>query len=142
MRLNRVESFYAFLLHFRSQSSKERRQLAMARPSARAAEHGHTPCRGGRPLLAPIQGRPAVTKVAGAAASKKRLCRPRPGRKGRLAAASSQGAGTSNGGGVDRKGGRPLAGRLPAVSGRRRQRRGDGGGVVKAKRPRATFVKR
>ncbi|RRT51767.1 hypothetical protein B296_00045541, partial [Ensete ventricosum] len=111
----------------------------MARPTTRAADNGHTLCRGGRPLLAPIQGRPAVTKVAGAAASKKRLCRPWPGRKGRLAAASSQGASTSNGGGVGRKGGRPLVGRLPVVSGRRRQRRGDGGGAVKAKRPRETF---
>ncbi|RWV81494.1 hypothetical protein GW17_00057082, partial [Ensete ventricosum] len=40
MRLNSVKSFYAFLLYFRSQQSEERGWLAIARPSARVANHG------------------------------------------------------------------------------------------------------
>ncbi|RRT50923.1 hypothetical protein B296_00032045 [Ensete ventricosum] len=43
MKLNRIESFYTFLLCFHIEGSEERGQPAMARPSARAADHGHTP---------------------------------------------------------------------------------------------------
>ncbi|RWW05514.1 hypothetical protein GW17_00031204 [Ensete ventricosum] len=54
-----------------------------------------------------------------------------PASKGQLAAASPT---ASRGSGVGRKGGRPLAGRLSAVKGSRRQRRGsDNGGVVRVK---------
>ncbi|RZS20961.1 hypothetical protein BHM03_00053592 [Ensete ventricosum] len=41
---------------------------------------------------------------------------PRLTRKGRLPAASPKGVAASRGDGVSRKGGRPLAGRLPAVT--------------------------
>ncbi|RZS14632.1 hypothetical protein BHM03_00046348 [Ensete ventricosum] len=40
IRLNRVESFYALLLCFRSKGNEERGWLAMARPFARVAGHG------------------------------------------------------------------------------------------------------
>ncbi|RRT74996.1 hypothetical protein B296_00017433 [Ensete ventricosum] len=66
----------------------------MARPFARATDHGHTPCRGGRPrpyhlqgwqaMAAPLQGWPTAAKAAGAIASKRRHNRPWPGRKWRL----------------------------------------------------------
>ncbi|RRT34878.1 hypothetical protein B296_00021075 [Ensete ventricosum] len=78
----------------------------MAKPSVRAVDHGHTPCRSGRPWPAPLQGRPAAAKAVGAAASKRRLC------KLRLPAANPA---ASRGGGADHKGGRPLAGRLLAT---------------------------
>ncbi|RWW41139.1 hypothetical protein BHE74_00053389 [Ensete ventricosum] len=56
MRLKCVESFYAFLLRFRSKSSKEKGRPTIARPSARATDHDHTPCRGDRPWLDHLQG--------------------------------------------------------------------------------------
>ncbi|RRT49988.1 hypothetical protein B296_00031286 [Ensete ventricosum] len=39
MRSNRVESFYAFLLHFRSEGSEKEGQPSMARPSTKGASH-------------------------------------------------------------------------------------------------------
>ncbi|RWW35602.1 hypothetical protein BHE74_00059450 [Ensete ventricosum] len=45
MRLNRVESFYAFLLYFCSERSEEGRPT-MTMPPARVAGHGQGPCRG------------------------------------------------------------------------------------------------
>ncbi|RZS04420.1 hypothetical protein BHM03_00034749 [Ensete ventricosum] len=39
IRLNRVESFYALLLHFRSKDNKEREWLATAKPPTRVASH-------------------------------------------------------------------------------------------------------
>ncbi|RRT36393.1 hypothetical protein B296_00041610 [Ensete ventricosum] len=51
-----------------SEPSKERGRPTIARPSTRAADHGHTPCRGGRPRPAPLQGRAAAAKAVGAAA--------------------------------------------------------------------------
>ncbi|RWW59072.1 hypothetical protein BHE74_00034028 [Ensete ventricosum] len=136
MRLNRVESFYAFLLRFRSEGSKERGRPAMARPSTRAADHGHTPCRGGRPRLAPLQGRSATTKAfCGGSHLRKAVVPPtarpqgvavrgvlvsggrqRPACKGQLVATSLQGATSSSGGGASRKGPSPPA------EGRRRRR--------------------
>ncbi|RRT58565.1 hypothetical protein B296_00044479 [Ensete ventricosum] len=92
MTFNRVESFYAFLLRFRSESSKERGWLAMSRPSTRAVDHGQATCRGGRPRLAPLQGWPVAAKATGAATSKRQHSYPRPGRKERLLAALPQGA--------------------------------------------------
>ncbi|RRT46899.1 hypothetical protein B296_00046051 [Ensete ventricosum] len=35
----------------------------MARPTTWATDHGHTPCRGGRPRPAPLQGRSATAKA-------------------------------------------------------------------------------
>ncbi|RZS28936.1 hypothetical protein BHM03_00062595 [Ensete ventricosum] len=57
MRLNRVESFYAFLLHFRSEGNEEGQQ-GMARPPARwrpAAAKAPLQ-RGDRLRLGPLQG--------------------------------------------------------------------------------------
>ncbi|RRT33636.1 hypothetical protein B296_00052241 [Ensete ventricosum] len=60
MRLYRVESFYAFLLYFRSEGSKEKGQPGMARLSAKGASHGQPP----------LQGRPPAGAVAPASARK------------------------------------------------------------------------
>ncbi|RZS22433.1 hypothetical protein BHM03_00055204 [Ensete ventricosum] len=57
MTLHCVELFYTFLLCFRSKSNKERGRPAMARPSARAADHSHTPCRGSQ-LQPRLRGQP------------------------------------------------------------------------------------
>ncbi|RWV97181.1 hypothetical protein GW17_00040046, partial [Ensete ventricosum] len=43
--------------------SEEWGRPAIARPFARVADHGHTPCRGGRPWPAPLQGRPSEAKA-------------------------------------------------------------------------------
>ncbi|RWW23102.1 hypothetical protein GW17_00012674 [Ensete ventricosum] len=40
MRLNRVESFYAFLLHFRNEGSEEEGWPATTSPHTRPATHG------------------------------------------------------------------------------------------------------
>ncbi|RRT44163.1 hypothetical protein B296_00031898 [Ensete ventricosum] len=56
MRLNHVESFYMFLLHFRSECNEERGRQAIARPSARVADHGQALYRGGRPWSGPYRG--------------------------------------------------------------------------------------
>ncbi|RWV98297.1 hypothetical protein GW17_00038868, partial [Ensete ventricosum] len=98
----------------------------MATPLAGVASHGQPPCRGGW-----LRPRPSVVAIA----CKRRLCRPRPGRKRRLPATRPHGAvasgqpvranrqwparkglspvaspTASKGSGAGRKGGRPLAG--------------------------------
>ncbi|RWV97660.1 hypothetical protein BHE74_00020974 [Ensete ventricosum] len=70
---------------------------------AEVAGHGQAPCRGGRPWLGYLHGTVA--------------------RRGSSPTANI-------GGGVDRRGGRPLVGWLPAVKGSHRLRRGSGGGCV------------
>ncbi|RRT75633.1 hypothetical protein B296_00002348 [Ensete ventricosum] len=139
MRLNRVESFYAFLLHFRNEGSKERGRSTMARPFAKATDHDQPPCRGGRPQSAPFRGGQLQPRPsAGAIACKRWLCCRWPSEgEALLLVAKPQGATASRGGGANRKGGCPLTGWLPAARGRRRKRRG--GGAVKAKRVRASF---
>ncbi|RWV81022.1 hypothetical protein GW17_00057602 [Ensete ventricosum] len=67
-------------------------RLAMAKPSARAANHDHIPSKGCRPRPAPLQGWSAAAKAAGKTAGKRRHSHPWPGRKGRVAAARLQGA--------------------------------------------------
>ncbi|RZS23016.1 hypothetical protein BHM03_00055857 [Ensete ventricosum] len=68
MRLNHVESFYAFLLRFRSEDNEEEGQPGMARPFAKGAVGcGQAPCKGRSP--------------AGATAAR-RHDRLRPARKG------------------------------------------------------------
>ncbi|RRT40293.1 hypothetical protein B296_00034580, partial [Ensete ventricosum] len=55
MRLNRIESFYAFLLLFRSEGNEEEAQLGMARPHVRGGRlwpgplQGTTACKGQQP---------------------------------------------------------------------------------------------
>ncbi|RRT41453.1 hypothetical protein B296_00026695 [Ensete ventricosum] len=78
MRLNHVELFYVFLLHFRSESSKERGWPTMSRPSAKVADHGQATYRGGRPRPAPLQGQPVA--VAAASKSRRKGGRPLAGR--------------------------------------------------------------
>ncbi|RWW60882.1 hypothetical protein BHE74_00032082 [Ensete ventricosum] len=60
MRLNRVESFYAFLLRFRSEGSEEEGRPATASPHARPATHSQAatkaPCKG---AVDCSQGQPA-----------------------------------------------------------------------------------
>ncbi|RWV85771.1 hypothetical protein GW17_00052413 [Ensete ventricosum] len=75
MRLNHVESFYAFLLRFRSEESPCKGQpgMATASPLVGAADHlqgggrlqPRPPCRGG-PTLArpPAKGRPATARAS------------------------------------------------------------------------------
>ncbi|RWV87823.1 hypothetical protein GW17_00050144 [Ensete ventricosum] len=61
MRLNHVESFYTFLLHFYGKRSEERAQLAMARPSTGVAGYGLA-------TWLPLVGAPAgATPMEGAA---------------------------------------------------------------------------
>ncbi|RZS22860.1 hypothetical protein BHM03_00055690 [Ensete ventricosum] len=68
MRLNRVESFYAFLLRFRSEGSEEKGRPATASPHVAPATHGQAaakaPCKGATDCG---QGQPA--REAGAARS-------------------------------------------------------------------------
>ncbi|RWV87356.1 hypothetical protein BHE74_00040092 [Ensete ventricosum] len=68
----------------------------MARPSARAVDHGQATCKGGRPRPAPLQGQPAMAKDVGASTSKRRHSRPRPSCKGRVPVTHPQGV-TANG---------------------------------------------
>ncbi|RWV89457.1 hypothetical protein GW17_00048389 [Ensete ventricosum] len=133
MRLNRVESFYVFLLCFCSEGSKEEGRLATASPYAGPTTHGQAvakaPCKGavdysqGQPARevgvahrgSSPQGRPVplagvVSHKGGACLGWLRLAR-RP-----------QGAVTR--GQPGHKGGRPLAGWLPVGKGSPRLRRG------------------
>ncbi|RWV91989.1 hypothetical protein GW17_00045680 [Ensete ventricosum] len=72
---------------------EERGWQAMARTFARAADHSHTLCTGGRPLLGHLQGWQVTTSPpVEATASKRQLCHPRRARKGRSPTASPQGA--------------------------------------------------
>ncbi|RWW75373.1 hypothetical protein BHE74_00016608 [Ensete ventricosum] len=103
----------------------------MARPSTRAADHGHTPCKGGRPRTTPLQGRPAVAKAVGPAlslvgvvTSAARVAAPWQGD------CRPQGWPPLGKATADRKGPPPC-----------HQRRGSGR-VVKAKRARVFFLKR
>ncbi|RZS19666.1 hypothetical protein BHM03_00052099 [Ensete ventricosum] len=201
MRLYRVKSFNALLLHFRSEGSEEEGRPATASPHAGTTTYGQAAAKAPRISCSEEEGRPSTasshagTTTHGQAAAKARC-------KGRLAAARAstkerlavptrggspqgrrQGAeappvstagcgqpvgaaadlghnrlqrGTHKGGrlqgthkglppaasptagrgdGASRKGGRPLAGRLPAGKGNRRLRRGsDGGGDAEGER--------
>ncbi|RWW28107.1 hypothetical protein GW17_00007433 [Ensete ventricosum] len=112
MRLNRVESFYIFLLYFCSKRSGE-------------GAAGQATYKGGWPQPYPLQGWPATHGQAGCRGSRLRYD-PRLD----AAWASSQGLGDARGGvtlgsGANRRGGRPLAGRLPTGKGSCLLRRGD-----------------
>ncbi|RRT53000.1 hypothetical protein B296_00044515 [Ensete ventricosum] len=68
MTLNRIESFYAFLLHFRSKGSTKEGRPATASPHVGSAAYGHAvakaPFKGGRLAAAKTssQGRPAASR--------------------------------------------------------------------------------
>ncbi|RWW41405.1 hypothetical protein BHE74_00053115 [Ensete ventricosum] len=81
MILNRVESFYALLLHFRNEGSEEGRPATVS-PHAGSATHGQAdykgqpattkaPYKGGRPRPKPLAGAAPTARPQGAA--------PRPG---------------------------------------------------------------
>ncbi|RZS16324.1 hypothetical protein BHM03_00048317 [Ensete ventricosum] len=60
MRLNRIESFYAFLLRFRSEGSEEQGRPATASPHAGPATHGQALAKGpGKEVAGCGQGQPA-----------------------------------------------------------------------------------
>ncbi|RZS04124.1 hypothetical protein BHM03_00034407 [Ensete ventricosum] len=114
MRLNRVESFYAFLLCFRSEGSpcKGQSSMATASPLAGAADHrqggrptaARPPVRGDHPqwqqprgherLQPACKGLPPAARPQALAAhdATSRGSRPRPGHRWRLLAARPQGA--------------------------------------------------
>ncbi|RZS05542.1 hypothetical protein BHM03_00036069 [Ensete ventricosum] len=113
MRLNRVESFYVFLLYFRSEGSPCKGQpgMATACPLAGAADHlqgggrlgdgrlqPRPPARGNRlQPRPPAKGRSAAARPPARGGhpqgqQPRRHDRLRPGRKGLLPAARSQGA--------------------------------------------------
>ncbi|RWW45658.1 hypothetical protein BHE74_00048480 [Ensete ventricosum] len=144
MRLNRIESFYAFLLHFRYEGSPCKGQpgMAMASPLAGAAGYGKAPCKGG--LLPTVCRRspaanPQGVTDCGFGTHRKVACghRHRPQGLPPARAAANNGNACRGGarGGADCRGGRPLAKWLPAGKGSRRLRRGSsgGGGAVKVK---------
>ncbi|RRT46562.1 hypothetical protein B296_00000868 [Ensete ventricosum] len=54
MRLNRVELFYAFLLHFHSKGSEERGWQVMARASIGVVDYGQDLYRGGPTRSGPL----------------------------------------------------------------------------------------
>ncbi|RZS15580.1 hypothetical protein BHM03_00047441 [Ensete ventricosum] len=64
MRLNRVESFYMFLLRFRNEGSEEQGRPATASPHAGLATHGQPPCRAGHPRPGRVQDLPAAARAS------------------------------------------------------------------------------
>ncbi|RZR99617.1 hypothetical protein BHM03_00029187 [Ensete ventricosum] len=90
MRLNHVEPFYAFLLHFYSEHSKERGS-ALAKPFARAISHGQALYKGDRKQLgspaasthgaAPTRGQAVGVALARGLPTRGGACQ-RPGRRG------------------------------------------------------------
>ncbi|RWV77232.1 hypothetical protein GW17_00061966 [Ensete ventricosum] len=146
MRFNRVELLYMLVAAIGSESRRclrgrgghmhavcMQRWLATARPPVGVAGHGLATCKG-RPTAArpPARGSRWWPLVGMAASDQPaRASRWCPTRKGLPLAASPA---ASRGGGAGRRGGRPLAGRLPTAKGSRHLRRGnDSGGVVRVK---------
>ncbi|RWW16978.1 hypothetical protein BHE74_00058914 [Ensete ventricosum] len=80
MRLNCVESFYAFLLRFRSEGSEEDGRPAMANPHVGSATHDQADCKG--------QSTTAKAPCKGSAYGRRH--HPRSGRKGQPPAARPQ----------------------------------------------------
>ncbi|RRT58449.1 hypothetical protein B296_00018141 [Ensete ventricosum] len=172
MRLNRVESFYTFLLCFRSEGSEEWRptmasphvgltapgQVASKAPSKEAAgcsqvqpeREPSSLVRGDSCLQAeaPPGGSVDCGQPIGATVARKHsrlqrgACkggRLQGARKGLPPAASPD---AKSGGDANCRGGRPLAGQLPAGKGSRCLRRGSGGGGEGERVVRASFGER
>ncbi|RWW37037.1 hypothetical protein BHE74_00057898 [Ensete ventricosum] len=124
MRLNGIESFYVLLLRFYSERSEEGRP-AVAISLVGVVGHGQAPCRGTTYGQAGCRGSrlrprlPARRRLVDRKQSLTRVVARRRPPVGTVAhkdaARHLQGAAASKGGGVDRKGGRPLAGRLPTA---------------------------
>ncbi|RRT35060.1 hypothetical protein B296_00031267 [Ensete ventricosum] len=133
MRLNRVESFYTFLLHFRNKGSEEEGRPTIASPHVGPTTHGQAAARAstkGSPT-APTMGdsRPQGQQPVGDSRLQhdaRKGGRLQGARKGLLPAANPT---ASRGSGASRRGGRPLAGRLPACKGSRCLRRGNDDGA-------------
>ncbi|RWV80047.1 hypothetical protein GW17_00058728 [Ensete ventricosum] len=132
MRLNRVKSFYMFLLRFRSESSKERGRLDMARPSARAADHGQPPCRGDR-LRPRLRGQPLAK-----GGCPWRACKGRPPADNGQHARDYRQLGRR----CWPQGWPPLGRVAASRKGPPLPSQGGDDGVVKAKRARASFLKK
>ncbi|RZS13456.1 hypothetical protein BHM03_00045056 [Ensete ventricosum] len=142
MRLNRVELFYTLVVAIGSES----RHCLRGRGG-----HMHAVCmqrwlamawllaRGGRLRPGPLQGAIACRCISPHGATTRGHGRLRPHRGGRQRSARKGLPPTTNptaskGGGAGRRGGRPLAGRLPATKGSHRLRQGsDGGDKVRVK---------
>ncbi|RWV77264.1 hypothetical protein GW17_00061929 [Ensete ventricosum] len=71
MRLYRVESFYAFLLHFRSEGSKEEGRPATASPHVGPATRGQGPLQGGGRLCPGPARKGGQRRSQGEAATRK-----------------------------------------------------------------------
>ncbi|RRT34760.1 hypothetical protein B296_00053492 [Ensete ventricosum] len=69
---------------YQSQANTSKRGQ-LTKPPTRVASHGQTPCRGGRPWLGPLQGRPPMAKPG----CKGNRLRPRPLARGRLDASKA-----------------------------------------------------
>ncbi|RZR85288.1 hypothetical protein BHM03_00012234 [Ensete ventricosum] len=148
MRLNRVESFYAFFLRFRSEGNKEEGWPATASPHVGLATHGQAAAGCGQGQLARVA--PACMagcgQPAGVAVARGHTClqcstlkggRVYGVRKGLPPVASPT---ASRGGDVDCRGGHPLAGWLQVGKGNRHLRRGSSNsGADGARGARASF---
>ncbi|RWV78327.1 hypothetical protein GW17_00060722 [Ensete ventricosum] len=110
MRLNRVESFYVFLLRFCSERSEEGRPTTV-RPLVGVASLGQAPCRGGHPQLGRFHPKAQPLAVR---------------RSQGLSPTASPTA--SRGGDAGCRGGRPFAGWMPTGKGNSRLRRSSGDG--------------
>ncbi|RWV84892.1 hypothetical protein GW17_00053362, partial [Ensete ventricosum] len=137
MRLNRVEWFYTFLLHFRSEGNEEEGRPTTASPPCRTGRprpsrsQGPLQGGGGRPAAARASPQGAVAARRGGTYGQKRCPRAQP-----LATRRPQGGpptGRQQGATACRgdSAGRSLAERLLVGKGRRRLRKGndDGGGA-------------
>ncbi|RWV87360.1 hypothetical protein BHE74_00052374 [Ensete ventricosum] len=134
MRLNRVESFYAFFLRFRSEGNKEEGWPATASPHVGLATHGQAAAGCGQGQLAREVG---AARKGGTCCSTLKGGRVYGVRKGLPPVASPT---ASRGGDVDRRGGHPLAGWLQVGKGNRHLRRGSSNsGADGARGARASF---
>ncbi|RWV95522.1 hypothetical protein BHE74_00003232 [Ensete ventricosum] len=135
MRLNRVESFYMFLLHFYSERSEEG-WPPMATPAIgvrpRLLIRGWLDARRWSPVGAAVargHDRLQSARRGSSLPWAQSLASRRP--KGRPTIGHPQGATASRGDDASRRGGRPLARRQPTDKGNRRLCKGSDGDVVR-----------
>ncbi|RRT31649.1 hypothetical protein B296_00054450, partial [Ensete ventricosum] len=114
-----------------SQGPPARGQLAAKPPAMGDRPQGQQPGKGGHPWAWPAMASP---RTALPLAIGSRPLGQQPGRGGHPRAWSATGPVASKGDDASRRGGRTLAGRLPAIKGSQGLRRGsDGGDVVRVK---------
>ncbi|RRT38175.1 hypothetical protein B296_00049853 [Ensete ventricosum] len=132
MRLNRVELFYAFLLHFRNEHSED----GGSRPPIGVADHGQALCRGGQlrprllqwwpPVAEPGDTRPRLACKESMSIEASPTCIGSARPQGRRLQALRPSAHWSTG--DYRRGDRQQRTVLSPVQGRRRQQRSEGKG--------------